>query len=98
MEYRPLGGPAGDDARIWSLACFFLRREWRRSGHAAALLDAAVAYTRGAGACMVEAYPVDPGSPSYRFMGFIDLFRRAGFEKVGTAGSRRHVMRLGLME
>lgn len=94
--YRPLGGPEGDEAGIWSLACFFLRREWRGSGHAAALLDAAIVYAREQGASIVEAYPVDPDSPSYRFMGFVDLFRRAGFTEVGRAGTRRHVMRLGL--
>ena len=45
----------------------------------------------------LEAYPVDPDSPSYRFMGFIGLFERAGFKAIGRAGSRRHVMRLTLI-
>jgi GNAT superfamily N-acetyltransferase len=94
--HRPLGGIDGGGEAIWSLACFFLKRDWRGSGHAAALLDAAVAYARQAGADLVEAYPVDPDSPSYRFMGFVDLFRRAGFTGVGRAGTRRHVMRLAL--
>lgn len=93
--HRPLGGPA-DGENIWSLTCFFLKRDWRGSGHAAALLGAAIVYARGQGAGSVEAYPVDPDSPSYRFMGFVDLFRRAGFTEVGRAGTRRHVMRLGL--
>ena len=96
-SHRPLGGPDEGD-RIWSLACFFLRRDRRGAGHSAVLLDAAVAYARKQGAAIVEAYPVDPESPSYRFMGFVDLFRRAGFKKVGKAGARRHVMRLGLTE
>ena len=95
-SHRPLGGPAADGEKIWSLTCFFLRRDRRGAGHSAALLDAALAYARTQGAATVEAYPVDPDSPSYRFMGFVDLFRRAGFKKVGKAGSRRHVMRLGL--
>ena len=43
---------------------------------------------------MIEAYPVDPASPSYRFMGFIPAFERAGFTEIGTAGTRRHIMRL----
>jgi hypothetical protein len=45
---------------------------------------------------VVEAYPVDPDSPSYRFMGFADLFETAGFREVGRAGKRRHVVRLDL--
>jgi hypothetical protein len=37
---------------------------------------------------------VVPGSPSYRFMGYVESFKAAGFEEVGRAGSRRHVLRL----
>jgi hypothetical protein len=42
---------------------------------------------------VIEAYPVDPDSPSYRFMGFVGVFAAAKFEEVGRAGRRRHVMR-----
>ena len=42
----------------------------------------------------VEAYPVDPDSPSFRFMGWVSVFKAAGFREVGRAGTRRHVMRL----
>lgn len=96
-SYRPLGGPAEPEEterRIWSLACFFIRREHRGEGIGAQLLQAAVDHARSRGARIVEAYPVDPDSPSYRFMGFVPAFERAGFQHVGTAGSRRHVMRL----
>ena len=60
------------------------------------LIAAAVEYGRGEGATAIEAYPVDSDSPSYRFMGFVSSFRKAGFREVGTAGSRRYVMRLTL--
>ena len=60
------------------------------------LLRAAIAYARREGAKIVEAYPVDPDSPSYRFMGLVSRFEKAGFEEIGRAGSRRHVMRLSL--
>lgn len=59
-------------------------------------LGAAIAHAKSRGASIVEAYPVDPDSPSYRFMGFVPAFEQAGFEEVGRAGSRRHVMRLAL--
>ena len=97
--YRPLGGPddpAGDPDAVWSLACFFVTRAFRGQRVTELLLDAAVAQARRQGAKIVEAYPVDPDSPSYRFMGIVGVFERAGFEKVGTAGTRRHVMRLRL--
>src|SRR5688572_19803652 len=95
--YRPLGGleqegEAEDDVR--SLACFFLKRSVRGQGLGRQTLEAAVAHARAEGAKVIEAYPVDPDSPSYRFMGFVSEFRKAGFREVGRAGSRRHVMRL----
>ena len=93
--YRPSGDePDG----VWSLACFFVPRRLRGRGIAGRLLDAAVDHARSRGASVVEAYPVDPDSPSYRFMGLVPRFEAAGFHEVGTAGSRRHVMRLGLGE
>ncbi len=58
------------------------------------LIEAAVEHAAARGADVVEAYPVDPDAPSYRFMGFTPAFHDLGFEQVGTAGYRRHVMRL----
>lgn len=97
--YRRLGGPddpVDDPGAVWSLVCFFVKRELRGQGLSERLLDAAVAQARRYGAKIVEAYPVDPDSPSYGFMGRVGLFERAGFEKVGAAGTRRHVVRLRL--
>jgi len=97
--FRPLGGfePSGEDSEsVWSIVCFFVERGWRRQGVTERLLGAAVALARRRGAAVVEAYPVDPDSPSYRFMGFVGLFERAGFVAVARAGTRRHIMRLAL--
>ena len=95
--YRDLGGPEPEPGEnIWSLACMYVRRQLRGEGHGRELIDAAIAYAKKRGATMLEAYPVDPKSPSYRFMGFVPAFEKLGFRKVGTAGSRRHVMRLEL--
>jgi GNAT superfamily N-acetyltransferase len=95
--FRRLGGieQAGEDpGRVWSLVCFFVKRDLRRQGITLRLIEAAVDEARRRGAAVIEAYPVDPDSPSYRFMGFVSSFRAAGFQEVGRAGSRRHVMRL----
>jgi GNAT superfamily N-acetyltransferase len=95
--YRTLGGPAvsGDpDERIWSIACLFITRALRGQAISAQLIAAAVEQARRRGATIVESYPVDPDSPSYRFMGFVKAFEQAGFEEIGRAGTRRHVMRL----
>jgi GNAT superfamily N-acetyltransferase len=95
--YRSLGGmDGGPRERVWSIVCFFLKRDLRHRGATAQLIAAAIAQARKRGATVVEAYPVDPHSPSYRFMGFISSFAAAGFVEVGRVGTRRHVMRLEL--
>ena len=97
--YRKLGGiedPQEDPEKVWSLVCFYVPRRLRGQGISHRLLSAAVEYARRQGASVVEAYPVDPESPSYRFMGYVGSFRAAGFKEVGRAGTRRHVMRLKL--
>lgn len=81
---------------VWSVTCFYVQREFRRAGVMQQLLRAAAAEAREAGAVALEAYPVDPDSPSYRFGGFVPFFEREGFLEVGRLGSRRHVMRLNL--
>lgn len=92
-----LGGPETEDGeKIWSLVCMFLRRDRRGGGIGHQLIDAAVKHAKKRGATVLEAYPVDPDSPSYRFMGFIPAFEKAKFKEVAKAGTRRHVMRLAL--
>lgn len=96
--HRALGGPQddADSEQVWSLTCMFVIRPLRHLGLADRLIAAAVEHARAQDATVVEAYPVDPDSPSYRHMGFVPAFARAGFTEVGRAGTRRHVMRLRL--
>ena len=82
--------------KIWSVTCFFVSRAHRGQGFTRQLLDAAVRHAKKHGARLVEGYPVDPHSPSYRHMGFVSLFKSAGFRETGREGSRRHVMQLPL--
>lgn len=97
--YQRLGGPEPREGeRVWSLACMYVRRRLRRGGLAHVLIDAAIEHATKNGATTIEAYPVDPGSPSYRFMGFVSAFEKAGFEEIEMAGTRRHVMQLTLSE
>ena len=95
--YRDFGGPEAEAGeKIWSLACMYVHRKLRGQGFGNQLIEAARAHAKKRGANVLEAYPVDPKSPSYRFMGFVPAFERLGFKEIGKAGSRRHVMRLGL--
>lgn len=72
------------DASVWSVPCFFVRRDHRRGGVAGALLDAAVAHARAQGASALEGYPVDTSAggrlpAAELYTGTVDLFTRAGF-------------------
>jgi GNAT superfamily N-acetyltransferase len=85
-----------EEAGVWAVTCFFIDRTKRRTGVAAALLDAAAGYARDGGASIVEGYPVDTeeGKAADLFTGTVNLFARAGFavhERPATG--RRVIMR-----
>ncbi|MCB1487657.1 MAG: GNAT family N-acetyltransferase [Bauldia sp.] len=95
--YRNLGGrPATPGETVWAVVCFWVPRKRRGEGLVYRLIEAAVEHARDKGATAVEAYPVPPDAPSYRFMGFVPAFEKAGLTDVGAAGIRRRVMRLQL--
>jgi GNAT superfamily N-acetyltransferase len=83
-------------AGLWALTCFYIRADHRRQSGFGALLAAAEGVARQNGASGIEAYPVDPDSPSYRFAGFVPAFEQAGYAEVGRVGQRRHVLRKAL--
>jgi len=95
--HRNLGGPPAEAGEhIWSIVCFFVPRRLRGERTVARLIEGAVKYARGEGATVIEAYPVDEDAPSFRFMGFVPVFKQAGFHEIGRVGTRRHVMRRAL--
>ena len=86
--YRRLGGPeAKVNERVWSLACMFVKREFRKMGFVSQIIEAAIAHAAENGANIVEAYPVDRDSPSFRFMGFVETFAAAGLRRLGEKGN-----------
>lgn len=94
-SYRDLSGDSSL-TEVWSLVCFFIKREHRQKGITEELIQQAIKYAKDNGAKYVEAYPVDPDSPSYRFMGFKPLFDKLGFDFKDMAGQRRYVMTISL--
>lgn len=94
--YRGLVSDGSADEGTWSIACFFVARKYRGTGIARRMLAAAVGHARRRGARVVEGYPVEEDSPSYRFMGFVPMFTEAGFRETGREGKRRHVVRRSL--
>jgi GNAT superfamily N-acetyltransferase len=86
-----------DDQPVWSVTCFFVRKEHRRSGLTSQLLQAAVQYAEKHGAKIVEGYPQDSrrgGMPdAFAYTGFVSVFQQAGFEEVARRSATRPVMR-----
>jgi GNAT superfamily N-acetyltransferase len=91
-----------DDQPVWSIVCFYVAREHRRSGLTPLLIEAAIDYARSRGADIIEAYPVDPQTsavnPGEAFTGLISTFLKAGFEEVARRSKRRAVLRLKIPE
>ncbi len=90
-SYRELSGDTSL-SNVWSLVCFFIKKEYRQNGISEELIKQAIQYAKNNGAKYVEAYPVAPESPSYRFMGFKPIFDNLGFNFKHKAGQRRYVM------
>jgi ribosomal protein S18 acetylase RimI-like enzyme len=91
-----------DDDSVWAVTCFVVKVGHRRRGIGGALLDAAVAAARDAGARAVVGHPVDVAARTTRvggselYHGAASTFERSGFRVVGRTGATRPVMRLDL--
>ena len=89
---RPL-----DDAAVWSIACLFVRKDLRRHGVSAALLNAAAEYAFCKGAGIVEGYPTNPRTEHYPeialWTGTMKSFQAAGFQEAGKGPTGRSIMR-----
>src|SRR6516225_4462687 len=72
-----------DDAPVWSLSCFYVRKGYRRKGVAETVIGAALSAARCAKAPALEAYPLDAElTPSASSTGYASTFSRAGFKTV----------------
>jgi len=87
-----------DNAQVWSVPCFFIAREFRRSGLTSKLLAAAAEYARRQGAKALEGYPVEPKKGSmpdaFAFTGLVGAFKKAGFFEAARRSATRPIMRL----
>jgi GNAT superfamily N-acetyltransferase len=85
-----------EDADVWLVTCFFVRRDARRSGVTADLLTAAVDLAAGYGARAVEAVPLVAGrrrAAAEAYMGSEPTFAACGFEVRDRPSPLRVVMR-----
>ncbi|HEV8425165.1 MAG TPA: GNAT family N-acetyltransferase [Actinomycetes bacterium] len=93
----PVIRPIDDQPACWATVCFYVRRDQRRGGVAAALLEAAVEFAAANGAEAVEGYPKETDGArkhaNEMFVGSMTMFVEAGFEEVGRRSPLRPIMR-----
>lgn len=85
-----------DDQPVWSVTCFFIRRDWRGQGLATRLLEAAVEFAAADGARILEGYPTDASkraADAFVWTGIASTFERAGFFEVARRSASRPIMR-----
>jgi GNAT superfamily N-acetyltransferase len=90
------GRDADEDARVWLVPCFYVRRDARKGGVTRALLEAAVDLARAKGASAVEGFPLAGDgrrSASSAYLGVEPLFAACGFIAVGRPTAGRVIMR-----
>jgi GNAT superfamily N-acetyltransferase len=88
-----------DDAPVWSLSCFYIRKGYRKKGVTSVLITAALDTAKRVGAPALEAYPLDADlTPSSSFTGYASTFKRAGFKVVADSKPTQPVMRYDFTE
>ena len=93
--FRPV-----DEKPVWSVVCFFVRRDQRRQGWMRRLLRAAEDFAARHGATLLEGYPLECGdrtlSGDSGYTGVASTFRAEGFREVARPRADRPILRRAL--
>lgn len=86
-----------DDEPVWSVTCLFVRKEYRKQGLSAKLIDAAAKLAKKHGAKFVEGYPQDLKKTrlpdAFVWTGLLGPFENAGFEVAARRSAKKPLMR-----
>ena len=89
-----------DDQQVWSIACFFIDKKYRRQGISVHLLKFAIDYCKQKGASLIEGYPVEPKKDKmpavFAWTGIASAYLKAGFTEVARRSETRPIMRFNL--
>jgi GNAT superfamily N-acetyltransferase len=89
-----------DDEKVWSVVCFFVRRDQRGTGVASAMLRGAIDHAAASGARAIEAYPRELGdgrtADTNAYLGTVSMFTGLGFREVARRTPKRPILRLAL--
>lgn len=88
------------DKPVWSITCFFVKKELRRQGYSKLLIKGAVEFARKKKIKTLEAYPVIPYTnkmpDAFAWLGLLSAFTENGFVVVKKFGKSKAMVRLDL--
>lgn len=90
-----------DDKAVWSVSCFFVRKEWRKKGIGVSLLRAAMEFAKGPRGVILEGYPTDSKKQTavpIIWTGLAFMFKKAGFKEVARRSATRPIFRKNLAD
>lgn len=86
-----------DNQPVWSVVCFYVRKDYRNKGVTEALLKGAINYVAKQEGKIVEGYPVEPKQDRmpdvFAFYGLASAFKKTGFVECERRSETRLVMR-----
>ncbi|MCU0405590.1 MAG: GNAT family N-acetyltransferase [Ignavibacteriaceae bacterium] len=89
-----------DNKPVWSVVCFFIKRDYRRKGLSVELLNASKVFVKMNDGKIIEGYPVEPKaakSPDvFVWTGLASAFRQAGFKEIIRRSETRPIMRYSI--
>jgi len=91
-----------DDKPVWSIVCFFIRKQYRRQGVSTQLLQAAIDYVRQKGGRIIEGYAIESRKKAipdlFAYQGPVRTYLDAGFVEVARRSETRPIMRCFIPE
>ncbi|HET9055973.1 MAG TPA: GNAT family N-acetyltransferase [Chitinophagaceae bacterium] len=89
-----------DNNPVWSITCFFIKKEYRKMGLSKQLIKGAVDFAKRKNIKILEAYPTIPYSenvpPPFLWVGVLSAFTDCGFKVVKQNSKTRAMVRLKL--
>lgn len=86
-----------DNQEVWSIVCFFIKKNHRGKNLSLQLIQGALDYVKSQGGKIVEAYPTilktRKAPPVSTFMGIPSVLERAGFKIVHKPSQSKWIMR-----
>lgn len=89
-----------DDEPVWSITCFFVRKEYRHTGLSMQLIKGAIDFAKKKKIKILEAYPAIPYSDKvphpFLWVGVLSSFLKNGFKVVRQNNKSRAMVRIEL--